>query len=150
MKFKKIQIGDWVLHKTEYGKVWKLCEVKDRNSSGNLILTNLKAKDIGSWGRCAFYTQGNPVVIPVAKGTSTKNMSMKSLITLYGRPQDKNLDQWTFFKESTRCNIQINSKNKDLIEKLLKLVEEQDDIKLVKLGTNNSNIDKKYEIKDVK
>ena len=93
-------------------------------------------------------TQRNSILIPVAKNTTTESMSIKTLITLYGRPQDKNLDQWTFFEESKRYNVQINSKNKSLVEKILKLVEVQEDIKLEEMTNNNSNIDVKYIIKE--
>lgn len=152
MKSKKFKVGDWILHKTETGKVWKLCEITKLDIKNQPInVKNLKAKKRHSTWHSdgSMYLYGNPIIIPVSKNSDTKNMSMQALITLYGSPKDKNLDQWTFFEKAPRYNIQINSKNKKLINKILKLAK-QEDIELVETESRNTNIDVKYILKENK
>lgn len=150
-KYDNIKRGDWVLHKTEHGKVWKLCEVLEKsnarynNNEPILGLKNIHAKTC-EWG---FTTYGDPVIIPVPKNTDFKSMNISTIVTLFCK-NDTNPDEFKFFEKSKSYNIQINTKNKDLMNKIITTINNDDSIPatLEEMDHLNVNIAAKYELKE--
>lgn len=141
-----IEVGDWVLHRCEYGKIWKLCEVLRSDMYDDKIFYYLK--NIKSKSPYGFQTYGTPIIIPVPKNSNIENMNIKTLVTLYANPNKDEIDQQKFFEPSKQHNIQINCKNKNLINKILSAVENIDDVELEKVKHKNVNIAAKYELKE--
>ena len=146
--------GDWVLFRPSQGKIWKLCEIRDRDSIGGffsshrekyLSLKNLKSKNTyNSYLRAS--EQHGDIVIPVPKNTKVESMSMKALVTLYC-PTGVDVTDNKMFKKSKSYNIQINSRNEKLMNKMVTQMK-QAGFNMEEMDHRNSNISAKYLLKE--
>lgn len=140
-----LQEGDIVLYRGAAGKVWKICRVGYASyfagGTNNLRLTNMRARNGRSFRA---YPHRGDIVFRIPKDTDIKTANIKTLITLYGPNDIKiDIDDNKFFEPSKRYNIQIDSKNKKLMDKIIKLANNEG-IKLKKINSSNNNINAKY------
>lgn len=145
MSKNKLKVGDWVLFKAETGKIWKVCEILQNSMPSYSYalgqLSNIKAKN------SQFRYFDSDTIIPIPKNTNISTMKISSLVALYGN-KDMNTEGMRFFEPSKQYNIQINSKNKAYIDRIINIIKKEQDMSLDKIPTSNSNLNAKYELGD--